>query len=149
MAMVELASGASTDTSLSLSRIAEEQHISVAYLEQLFIKLRRAGLVESVRGRSGGYRLGRPADEITVFEVMAAVAEGTDMTRCGNGAGEPCMVGQRCRAHDLWQALGQHIDTFLQRVTLQDVLDGALPREFGPSTRQQRRVPALQDGGGE
>lgn len=126
MAMVELGSTPSGENSRSLTRIAERQHISVAYLEQLFLKLRRAGLVESIRGRTGGYRLARPADEITIFEVMAAVAEGTDMTRCSSGLGTPCMAGRRCRAHDLWCALGRHIERFLRSVSLQDVISGSV-----------------------
>lgn len=134
MAMVELGSAASSDTSRSLTRIAEGQQISAAYLEQLFLKLRRAGLVESVRGRSGGYRLSRGADEISIYDVMAAVSEGTDMTRCSNGLAEPCVAGQRCRAHDLWQALGQHIELFLHSVTLKDVIDGRVEVERFPRT---------------
>ena len=72
-----------------LSAIAERQHISLAYLEQLFAKLRRAGLVESERGRTGGYRLGRPPAGITVAEIMRAVEEGIRMTRCAGEDSAP------------------------------------------------------------
>ena len=92
MAMADLAKYGA-DGSLPLPAIAERQQISLAYLEQLFLKLRRAGLVESARGRSGGYRLGRPADAISVADVMAAVEEDTRMTRCGGEAAKPCMAG--------------------------------------------------------
>jgi Rrf2 family protein len=109
---------------LALSSIAERQQISLAYLDQLFLKLRRAGLVESARGRSGGYRLGRPANTITVAEVMAAVEEDIRMTRCGGEAEKPCMAGQRCLTHGLWDALGDQIAAFLESVTLQEVIDG-------------------------
>ncbi|MGE3229129.1 MAG: Rrf2 family transcriptional regulator, partial [Hyphomicrobium sp.] len=80
MALADLAKqghGGSAGGSVPLSSIAQRQNISLDYLEQLFLKLRRAGLVESVRGRHGGYKLGRPADEIFVAEIMVAVEEGT------------------------------------------------------------------------
>jgi Rrf2 family iron-sulfur cluster assembly transcriptional regulator len=123
MAMADLAKYGA-DGSLPLPAIAERQQISLAYLEQLFLKLRRAGLVESVRGRLGGYRLGRPAAGITVAEVMAAVDEDMRMTRCGGEEAKPCMAGQRCLTHGLWDALGDQIAVFLESVTLQEVIDG-------------------------
>jgi Rrf2 family protein len=123
MAMTDLAKY-SADGALPLPAIAERQQISLAYLEQLFLKLRRAGLVESARGRSGGYRLGRSASTITVAEVMAAVEEDMRMTRCGGEADKPCMAGQRCLTHGLWDALSDQIAAFLESVTLQEVLDG-------------------------
>ena len=86
--------------------------------------LRRAGLVESARGRSGGYRLGRPASAISVAEILAAVEEDIRMTRCGGETAKPCMPGQRCLTHGLWDALGDQIAAFLDSVTLQEVLDG-------------------------
>jgi Rrf2 family transcriptional regulator, iron-sulfur cluster assembly transcription factor len=119
---------------LALSMIAERQQISLAYLEQLFLKLRRAGLVESARGRSGGYRLGRSASAITVAEVMAAVEEDIRMTRCSGEVAKPCMAGQRCLTHGLWDALGDQIASFLENVTLQEVIDGI------PSGKQAVRV---------
>ena len=111
---------------IPLSQIAERQHISLAYLEQLFLRLRRAGLVESARGRSGGYRLGRPAGEITIAEVMAAVEEDVRMTRCSGDAGVACLGAERCLTHDLWDALGDEIAAFFARVTLEDVVGGRL-----------------------
>ena len=119
---------------LALSTIAERQQISLAYLEQLFLKLRRAGLVESARGRSGGYRLGRPANAITVAQVMAAVEEDIRMTRCSGEADKPCIPGHRCLTHGLWDALGDQIAAFLQSVTLQEVIDGI------PAGRQAMRA---------
>jgi Rrf2 family transcriptional regulator, iron-sulfur cluster assembly transcription factor len=132
MAMADLARGCVDTPSMPLSAIAERQMISLAYLEQLFGKLRKAGLVESVRGRSGGYRLARGAGTITVADVMTAVAENTAMTRCGVDAGEPCLAGKRCLTHDLWDALGDHIDQFLAGVTLQQLIDGRVGRARGP-----------------
>ena len=137
MAMADLAKHAS-DAALPLSAIAERQQISLAYLEQLFVKLRRAGLVASARGRSGGYRLGRSADTISVAEIMAAVEEETRMTRCGGEHAEPCLAGQRCLTHGLWDALGDHIAAFLKKVTLQEVLEGIPPAKLA-------RLPQASD----
>ena len=126
MAMADLAKYGAGEA-VPLSAIAERQQISLAYLEQLFGKLRRAGLVESERGRSGGYRLMRPASSVTVAEIMEAVEEGIRMTRCGGEESAPCMAGKRCLTHGLWDALGDQIATFLSSVTLQEVLDGIPP----------------------
>jgi Rrf2 family protein len=136
MAMADLAKHGA-DGSLPLPAIAERQQISLAYLEQIFLKLRRAGLVESARGRSGGYRLGRPAASISVAEVMLAVDEDTRMTRCGGEAASPCLPGQRCLTHGLWDALGDQIAAFFESVTLQEVIDG-----IPPAKQAVRRMPA-------
>lgn len=130
-AMADLAKYGS-DGAVPLSAIAERQQISLAYLEQLFAKLRRAGLVESERGRAGGYRLVRPASSITVAEVMEAVEEGIRMTRCGGEESAPCIAGKRCLTHGLWDALGDQIAAFLASVTLQEVLDGIAPGKVAP-----------------
>ena len=108
------------------------QQISLAYLEQLFARLRRAGLVESERGRSGGYRLGRDAASISVAEILAAVEEGVRMTRCRGENAAPCMAGQRCLTHGLWDALGEQITAFLENVTLREVIDGIPPSKQAP-----------------
>jgi Rrf2 family transcriptional regulator, iron-sulfur cluster assembly transcription factor len=110
-----------------LSAVAERQHISLAYLEQLFASLRRAGLVESERGRAGGYRLSRPAESISVAEIMSAVEEEFRMTRCGGENAAPCIPGRRCLTHGLWDALGEQIAGFLERVTLEEVIAGIAP----------------------
>ena len=132
MAMADLAKYAGGEA-LPLSAIAERQQISLAYLEQLFSKLRRAGLVESARGRSGGYRLGRPAASISVAEIMAAVDEGVRMTRCHGEDATPCVAGQRCLTHGLWDALGEQIAAFLEAITLREVIEGI------PAAKQARR----------
>ena len=123
MAMADLAKFGGTEA-VPLSAVAERQQISLAYLEQLFVKLRRAGLVDSARGRSGGYRLAKPATLITVAEVMRAVEEGLRMTRCGGEEAVPCMAGKRCLTHGLWDALSDRIGSFLEGVSLQEVIDG-------------------------
>ena len=109
------------DGFVALSAIAERQRLSLAYLEKLFGKLRAAGLVESARGRSGGYRLARPADEIAVADILAAVEEPTRMTRCQGAVG--CVGETRCLTHGLWSALGQNIERFLARVTIADIVN--------------------------
>lgn len=113
-------------SAVPLSAIAERQQLSMAYLEQIFLKLRRADLVVSERGRAGGYRLTRRPEEIVVAEVMAAVEEGTRMTRCGGDVTGGCVGESRCLTHGLWDALGDHIHEFLSHVTLGDVLTGRL-----------------------
>ncbi|HYD14913.1 MAG TPA: Rrf2 family transcriptional regulator [Hyphomicrobium sp.] len=130
MAMADLAKFGDGG-SVPLSAVAQRQQISLDYLEQLFLKLRRAGLVESLRGRHGGYKLGRAAAEISVAEIMSAVEEGTRMTRCLGEDGAGCMAERRCLTHDLWTALGDRIESFLASVSLKDVIDG-IPRVPGP-----------------
>jgi Rrf2 family iron-sulfur cluster assembly transcriptional regulator len=122
-AMAELAQAAD-GAALALSTIADRQMISLAYLEQIFLKLRRAGLVDSARGRTGGYRLARPASDIRIADIMNAVEEDMRMTRCGAEAAT-CLPGRRCITHGLWNALSDHIEGFLLTVTLQQVVDGA------------------------
>jgi Rrf2 family protein len=126
MAMADLAKHGA-GSAVPLSAIADRQQISLAYLEQLFAKLRRAGLVESERGRSGGYRLALPARDVSVRAIMSAVEEDVRMTRCQGEEALPCVLGRRCLTHGLWDALGDQIAIFLDSVSLQDVLDG-VPR---------------------
>ena len=112
---------------VSLGEISERQGISLAYLEQLFARLRRAGLVESVRGPGGGYRLARPAAEITVAEIMTAVDERLNAMGCEGAIGEGCGGGEaQCLTHDLWERLSAHVHVFLARTTLADVVGAKL-----------------------
>src|SRR3954464_10706117 len=111
------------DRPVSLAEIAQAQLLSLAYLEQLFGHLRRAGLVASARGPGGGYRLARPAAAIAVAEIVEAVDEPLRATRCD--AGSPgCLAGQKCLTHDLWEELGEQIRLFLAHVSLADVCAG-------------------------
>lgn len=132
MAMVELAArqGAMAPAApgrsnppVSLAEIAAAQMLSLAYLEQLFGPLRRAGLVASARGPGGGYRLARPARDIPIAAIVDAVDEPLRATRCEEGS-PGCLAGRRCLTHDLWVELGEQLRLFLAGVTLQDVLDG-------------------------
>lgn len=136
MAMLDLAqlANANRDTSLgkpvTLAQIAERQQISLSYLEQLFAKLRKAGVVDSVRGPGGGYMIPKPLNLVMLADIVNAVDEIIDVTRCGSSEpggpaqGAGCVHGGKCNAHDLWNALGGHIEQFLRRVSLQMVLDG-------------------------
>jgi Rrf2 family transcriptional regulator, iron-sulfur cluster assembly transcription factor len=130
MAMADLAKHAAPAPAASevmpLSEVADRQQISLPYLEQIFQRLRKAGLVESVRGRSGGYALATPASAIAISSILQAVEEPVKMTRC-HGTEGGCVGQQRCLTHDLWDALGDHIAGFFHAVTLQDVVDG-MPR---------------------
>ncbi|MBI1366553.1 MAG: Rrf2 family transcriptional regulator [Alphaproteobacteria bacterium] len=106
-----------------LTDIALRQGISIAYLEQLFAKLRRAGLVDSVRGQSGGYRLARTPKDIRIADIVDAVDEEIKTTACARGATTGCQgTSTRCLTHDLWDELGRQIGIFLNAVTLEDVI---------------------------
>ena len=100
--------------------MSERQRISLSYLEQLFGKLRRHGLVDSVRGPGGGYNLARGAEAVSVADVIVAVDEPIDQTQCGGR--ENCLDDRRCMTHELWAALNAHIFSFLSSVTLADLV---------------------------
>jgi Rrf2 family iron-sulfur cluster assembly transcriptional regulator len=122
MAMVDIGLNGEGRT-VSLAEIAERQDISQEYLEQLFVKLRKAGLVQSARGPGGGYRLARDADDIVIYDVIASVDEPMKMTRCEGDAVDGCVKGERCCTHDLWSSIGRQVNTFLANVTLDDVVN--------------------------
>ncbi|MCO6417643.1 Rrf2 family transcriptional regulator [Siccirubricoccus sp. KC 17139] len=150
MAMVELAIRQAAHTGklrrgegcpVSLAEIAQAQHLSLAYLEQLFGHLRRAGLVCSARGPGGGYRLARPACEVAVAEIIEAVDEPLKATRCEEGA-PGCLAGQKCLTHDLWEELGEQIRLFLAHVTLADVCGGGIAGRAVPPLPPRMAAPA-------
>ncbi len=128
-AMVALADLATqpAETLLSLAEISKRQDISLPYLEQLFVKLRRAGLVESVRGPGGGYRLARPASEIRVAEVLGAVDETVSALHTGAGA-HGAVSGSRAQSmtNRLWEGLSAHVYVFLHQTRLSDVVQNEL-----------------------
>ncbi len=123
MAMVDLA-GHSNGAPVALADIAERQEISLSYLEQLFAKLRRSGLVKSVRGAGGGYLLAQDRDETCIADIIRAVDEPIHATRCMPGSLVGCRGnGSRCLTHDLWEELGSQIYRFLSSVSLADVCE--------------------------
>ncbi|MBU2869307.1 Fe-S cluster assembly transcriptional regulator IscR [Colwellia sp. E2M01] len=106
---------------VSLADISERQGISLSYLEQLFSRLRKEGLVTSVRGPGGGYRLGRCSAQIAVADVISAVNESVDATKC-SGKGN-CQDGNQCLTHSLWEGLSNRIEEFLQNITLSQLVN--------------------------
>lgn len=129
MAMADLATHEAAMRPVSLADIADRQEISLSYLEQLFAKLRRGGLVSSVRGPGGGYRLSRSGSDIRVSDIIVAVDEPIEATRCKLGSAKGCsMSGGRCITHDLWEELGHQIHKYLSGVTLADVVEKKLMR---------------------
>ncbi|MBX9615501.1 MAG: Rrf2 family transcriptional regulator [Caulobacteraceae bacterium] len=141
MAMADLARhgrGEGADgRAVSLAEIATRQEISLSYLEQLFARLRKGGLVRSVRGPGGGYRLAKPADETVVSEIVLAVDEPIRATRCeAHGTPRGCMLaGDRCITHHLWEDLGDEIHRYLASVSLEDVI-------LNRTGRRRRDAPA-------
>lgn len=130
MAMADLALHSGGERAVPLQEVARRQEISLSYLEQLFSRMRQAGLVTGVRGPGGGYRLARAANTITIDAIIEAVNEPIKATRCEEGSGKSCMgKSGRCIAHNLWQEMGMRIHDFLASVTLDDVIaqrfDGA------------------------
>ncbi|MBK1719898.1 Fe-S cluster assembly transcriptional regulator IscR [Thiocystis violacea] len=106
---------------IALADIAQRQGISLSYLEQLFAKLRKRALVTSVRGPGGGYNLARPPADIPVAEVIAAVDESVDTTRCGGA--HNCQNNGPCLTHDLWHDLSDRIYEHLNKISLQQLVD--------------------------
>jgi len=112
---------ATTDVKpVTLADISERQEISLSYLEQLFSRLRRQGLVTSVRGPGGGYKLGKHYSQISVAEIIHAVDEEIDATQCGGR--ENCHDEGRCMTHDLWTALNHKILDYLSSISLADMV---------------------------
>ena len=135
MAMADLAlrtGGTDECRPVTVAEIAARQDISQSYLEQLFGRLRRAGLVRSARGPGGGYRLARPAAELRIADIVVAVDENLRATRCPPESGRGCMKdASRCVTHDLWDELGIHIHHFLNAVSLEDVCARRVPGMSG------------------
>ncbi len=128
MAMADLARRQADDRAVALADIAERQQISLSYLEQLFARLRRKGLVKSQRGPGGGYLLARTAATTSIADIVTAVDEPLRTTRCGAKTKGCMMKGERCLTHDLWEEMGRHIEDYLASVSLADVTEGRLKR---------------------
>ncbi|CAK0750875.1 DNA-binding transcriptional dual regulator IscR [uncultured Gammaproteobacteria bacterium] len=127
MAMVDLAS-TSQGQPVPLANIAQRQEISLSYLEQLFAKLRKSGLVKSVRGPGGGYMPAREPELICIADIILAVDEPIQTTRCSLGTAVGCQGRtERCPTHGLWEELGNQIHQFLTAVTLADVCQQRIP----------------------
>jgi Rrf2 family iron-sulfur cluster assembly transcriptional regulator len=119
---------------VTLAAVSARQRISLSYLEQLFGKLRRSGLVDSVRGPGGGYNLAKAHDEVSVADIILAVDEPIDATQCGGR--ENCHDDRRCMTHELWASLNDHIFSFLSGVSLAQLV---------AQQQQKAEVAVLQD----
>ena len=139
MAMVDLTRN-SDGSPVALADIAERQEISLSYLEQLFAKLRRGGLVRSVRGPGGGYLLAHTADATRISDIILAVDEPIRATRCAPGSPSGCRSNKsRCLTHDLWEELGNQIHLYLSSVTLADVCARRILGTSGVITQQPQQ----------
>jgi len=139
-AMVDLATRGGS-APVTLAGISERQDISLSYLEQLFGKLRRHGIVESVRGPGGGYYLARPGAQISISDIITAVDEPMDATNC-EGKGD-CQDGKPCSTHALWYGLNEVLQAYLQGVNLQQLVDKHLQdhkADSAPVTVSKRSV---------
>ena len=125
---------------VTLAEISSRQKISLSYLEQLFGKLRRHGLVDSVRGPGGGYRLAKDTGLITVSEIILAVDEPIDATQCAGK--ENCRDEEKCLTHDLWATLNERIFDYLGSVTLRQLVDTHRARESGVNPVRDMRTNA-------
>ena len=131
-AMLDLAIN-SNDQPVNLNEISERQAISLSYLEQLFSKLRREQLVKSVRGPGGGYQLNAASNEISVANVINAVNESMDVSRCEGRAN--CHDGKQCLTHNLWVDLSERINSFLDNITLGELI------QQNEQQRKDRKIP--------
>jgi Rrf2 family iron-sulfur cluster assembly transcriptional regulator len=121
---------------VTLAEISETQGISLSYLEQLFAALRSKQLVKGVRGPGGGYYLGREADEISIADIICAVDEWVEFTRCGGN--RDCQDGKRCLTHNLWDDLSNEIFSFLQSITLAELVERGGLKEHGCRKEKER-----------
>jgi len=134
---------------ISLADIASRQEISLSYLEQLFARLRRANLVTSVRGPGGGYLLSHRADETRISDIIIAVDEPLQATRCKPGSASGCLSDHsRCLTHDLWDELSHQIHVFLSSVSLGDVIEGRLRQKPNFIDNLPPTTPASQSEAG-
>jgi Rrf2 family iron-sulfur cluster assembly transcriptional regulator len=142
-AMIDLAMQDGTGP-VTLAEISERQKISLSYLEQLFAKLRRRALVESVRGPGGGYRLAKDMGQVSVADIILAVDEPIDATQCGGK--ENCHDDHKCITHDLWSKLNDHILDYLKGVTLKQMVDGQKAEASGVTqVHDMRETVAKRD----
>jgi len=144
-AMADIAMHRGTDP-VTLGEISARQKISVSYLEQLFGKMRRRGLVESVRGPGGGYRLARETAQIAVADIILAVDEPIDATQCRGK--ENCRDDQKCITHDLWAKLNEHVLNYLAAMTLEQLVEDQMAKKdrVSPLQSMQKTILARELG---
>ncbi|HET7395341.1 MAG TPA: Rrf2 family transcriptional regulator [Gammaproteobacteria bacterium] len=127
-----------TEAPVCLSEIATRQDISLPYLEQLFTRLRRTGLIASTRGPGGGYNLGKAPEQVSVADIIRAVDESFDATRCGGK--RDCHAGRTCLTHELWESLSDEIDRFLSGVTLAQLIRSQAVRVAAEQSAERKLV---------
>ena len=153
MAMADLARHAGSSKAaepMKLAEIAERQEISLPYLEQLFAKLRRGGLVVAARGPGGGYRLAQPAGDLRIADIIMAVDEPIRATRCTPGSPTGCRTNKsRCLTHDLWEELGNQIHLYLSSVSLEDVCNRRVLGTSHVIHHEQTATPGASNGSSE
>ena len=138
-AMMDLALHESSYGRVTLKSIARHQELSVAYLEQLFAKLKAKGLIKGIRGPGGGYALTRPANEISIYQIISAVDESVDITKCQGR--QDCQDGEVCLTHELWSDLSEKMSGFLDEIKLGDIIQS--PRVQAVAERQSYRCREL------
>jgi len=138
-AMVDLAMCGGR-TPVTLAAISERQKISLSYLEQLFGKLRKNKIVDSVRGPGGGYCLARPGNKILIADIVVAVDEPLDATTCGGKSN--CHDDKQCVTHDLWMGLNEKIYEYLSSVSLQQLIDSQANSNAGVAQIRLTKAPA-------
>jgi len=126
MAIVDMAE-AGFNKPISLASISKRQKISLSYLEQIFSRLRKAGIVKSIKGPGGGYVLEEPAMEVKISNIIKAIGEPIKMTRCGNES-VGCMAKTRCKTHDLWHGLEKTIYLYLESISVNDICSKSLKK---------------------
>ncbi len=130
---------------VTLAEISETQGISLSYLEQLFACLRSKQLVRGVRGPGGGYYLGRPAEDISIADIICAVDEWVEFTRCGGN--KDCRDGKRCLTHNLWDNLSSEIFNFLSRITLAELVERGGLHDEGCVKKNEENNDLIQSPG--
>ncbi len=129
------------DKPVSLAEISDRQDISLSYLEQLFSKLRKQGLVKSMRGPGGGYRLSRAPTKITMSQIILAVDENVDLSKCGGL--NNCTKNGHCLTHDLWMDLSHRIQSFLDDISLQEMMSRADVIEVAARQRKEKIIKKI------
>lgn len=143
MAMVDIAFY-SDEKPMSMPEISDRQNIPLTYLEQLFVKLRKASLIESVRGPKGGYKLSKEPNEIAVSDVIMAVDEPMQITRC-NGKDGCIQKSVKCMTHHLWEGLGQKIHSYLSSMSLADICNQNQPENTNHVSASYKSFVEVED----
>jgi Rrf2 family transcriptional regulator, iron-sulfur cluster assembly transcription factor len=121
-AVIALAQSSSEDRPLSIKNLSEQEDISAEFLEQIFFRLRKAGVIRSVRGPGGGFFFSRPLEKITLMEIIDASGEGLGISPCACGKKTPCKRMNDCAAHDIWREMDKQVRTFAEKRTIADMV---------------------------